>query len=177
MTLNKENHQDVTASCADPFMKMALEEAVQAWDEGEVPIGAVILNTAGVVTASDHNRTIGLNDPTAHAEMLVIRKAAALTGNYRLTGTVLYVTNEPCVMCMAAAIHSRVSRVVYGAADPKWGGAVSLYRLPADNRFNHRIEIIEGICEEACRQIMVDFFKLKRHKDYCAGNGRIKDKP
>lgn len=149
-------------------MKIALEEARQAFREDEVPVGAVIANAEGGVMASDHNRIIALNDPTAHAEILVMRKAAAVMDNYRLTGTVLYVTNEPCVMCMAAAIHARISRVVFGAADPKWGGAVSLYRLPTDNRFNHRIEIIEGICEDACRQIMVDFFKAKRHKGSCA---------
>lgn len=162
-TENKSN-----LSCSDPLMKMALEEAVRAALENEVPVGAVLANAEGVVLAADHNRTIGLNDPTAHAEIIVIRKAAALLGNYRLPGAVLYVTNEPCVMCMAAIIHARISRVVFGAEDPKWGGAGSLYTLQSDTRFNHRPEIIQGICEDACRQIMVDFFKSKRHKDYCA---------
>lgn len=155
-------------SCHDPLMKMALEEAVRAALENEVPVGAVLANAEGVVLAADHNRTIGLNDPTAHAEILVIRKAAAMIGNYRLPGAVLYVTNEPCVMCMAAAIHARIRRVVFGAEDPKWGGAGSLYSLQADTRFNHHPEIIHGICEDACRQIMVDFFKTKRHKGSCA---------
>jgi tRNA(adenine34) deaminase len=163
----KNNAPAAIAPCHDPFMKMALEEAARAFGEEEVPVGAVIVDKDGVVLAADHNRTIGLNDPTAHAEIIVIRKAAALLSNYRLPGVVLYVTNEPCVMCMAAIIHARISRVVFGAEDQKWGGAGSLYTLQSDTRFNHRPEIIQGICEDACRQIMVDFFKSKRHKDYC----------
>lgn len=163
-----ENKNTVTASCHDPFMKMALEEAAKALLEDEVPVGAVLVSADGAVLAADHNQPIGLNDPTAHAEILVIRRAAAVAGNYRLADAVLYVTNEPCVMCMAAVIHARISRVVFGAGDPKWGGAGSLYSLHADSRFNHRPEIIQGICEEACRQIMVDFFKAKRHKGFCA---------
>jgi len=161
-----ENNNAASAekSCRDPFMRMALDEASRALLTDEVPVGAVLVNAEGAVLAADYNRTIGMNDPTAHAEILVIRRAAARMGNYRLSGTVLYVTNEPCVMCMAAVIHARISRVVFGTEDPKWGGAGSLYRLQADSRFNHHPEVIEGICEDACRQIMVDFFKSKRHK-------------
>ncbi len=170
-----DNDRTSHAACLDSHMKMALEEAKRAFREDEVPVGAVLVGADGKVMATDHNRTIGLADPTAHAEILAIRRAAAVVDNYRLPGTTLYVTNEPCIMCMAAAIHARISRVVFGAEDPKWGGAGSLYRLQDDNRLNHRPDIIQGICENACRQIMVDFFKSKRHKDYCAGDGRMQD--
>jgi tRNA(adenine34) deaminase len=162
--------RDLHAACLDSYMKMALEEAHRAFLEDEVPVGAVLVGADGKVMATDHNRIIELNDPTAHAEILAMRQAAAVVNNYRLPGTTLYVTNEPCVMCMAAAIHARISRIVFGAEDPKWGGAGSLYRLQDDSRFNHRPEIIQGICENACRQIMVDFFKSKRHKGLSLDN-------
>jgi tRNA(adenine34) deaminase len=144
------------------FMRIALEEARRAQVEGEVPVGAVLVDGQGGIVDRDHNRTILRCDPTAHAEINVLRKAAVKVGNYRLLSTTLYVTVEPCVMCMGALIHARVARVVFGAPDPKWGAAGSLYDLAQDARLNHRIELIAGICEAACRELMQSFFKQKR---------------
>jgi tRNA(adenine34) deaminase len=146
----------------EDFMGIALEEARAAQAGGEVPVGAVLVDGQGTILSRDHNRTITRCDPTAHAEVNVLREAAVKLGNYRLLSTTLYVTVEPCVMCMGALIHARVARVVFGAPDPKWGAAGSLYDLAQDARLNHRIELIEGICEAACRELMQTFFKLKR---------------
>ena len=112
--------------------------------------------------AAEHNRTITLNDPTAHAEILALRSAAAKIGNYRLLNTTLYVTVEPCPMCMGATIHARISRVIFGTRDPKWGAAGSLYNFAAEKRFNHRLEVIEGICQADCKSLMQEFFRQKR---------------
>ena len=143
-------------------MKLALSEAKFAAEEAEVPIGAVLVSQDGVILAQSHNQPISLNDPTAHAEILALREAAQKVQNYRLLNTILYVTIEPCVMCMGALVHARVSRLVYGARDPKWGGAGSLYDLAGDNRLNHRMEIIAGVCEDECRALIQDFFRSKR---------------
>ncbi len=143
-------------------MKLALSEAKKADEKAEVPIGAVLVSQAGDILAASHNQTISLNDPTAHAEILVLRKAAHQTQNYRLLNTILYVTIEPCVMCMGALVHARISRLVYGAKDPKWGAAGSLYDLADDIRLNHRVEVIAGICEDDCRALMQIFFRSKR---------------
>ena len=144
------------------MMRVALIEAERARKKGEVPIGAVLLADNHQVLAAEHNRTITLNDPTAHAEILALRSAAAKIGNYRLLNTMLYVTVEPCPMCMGAVIHARVSRVIFGTRDPKWGAAGSLYNLAVDPRFNHQPEVIEGVCENECKQLMQNFFKQKR---------------
>ncbi len=144
------------------YMKLALSEAKKASEKAEVPIGAVLVSQAGEILAASHNQTISFNDPTAHAEILVLRKAAHQTQNYRLLNTILYVTIEPCVMCMGALVHARISRLVYGAKDPKWGAAGSLYNLADDIRLNHRVEVIEGICEDDCRALMQNFFRSKR---------------
>jgi len=144
------------------MMKIALNEAEKARRLGEVPIGALVVTDRNQVMAAEHNRTITLNDPTAHAEILTLRTAAAKIGNYRLLNTTLYVTVEPCPMCMGAAIHARVSRVVFGARDPKWGAAGSLYDFSNDLRFNHQPKVIEGICEVECKVLMQDFFREKR---------------
>jgi tRNA(adenine34) deaminase len=144
------------------LMKKALDEAQKARQKGEVPIGAVLVADRHQVIAAEHNRTITLNDPTAHAEILVLRSAAAKIGNYRLLNTALYVTVEPCPMCMGAAIHARVSRVIFGTRDPKWGAAGSLYDFAAEQRFNHRPEVIEGICEADCKSLIQEFFRQKR---------------
>ena len=117
------------------LMKKALKEAEKARQKGEVPIGAVLVADRQQILAAAHNRTISLNDPTAHAEILALRSAAAKIGNYRLLNTMLYVTVEPCPMCMGAAIHARVSRVIFGTRDPKWGAAGSLYNFAAEQRF------------------------------------------
>ena len=143
-------------------MVLALFEAKKAGQTGEVPIGAILVSDNGSILAATHNRTIDLADPTAHAEILALREAAVKINNYRLLNTTLYVTVEPCVMCMGAIVHARLERVVFGAADPKWGAAGSLYNLADDNRLNHRVEIIKGICEDESRALMQDFFRMKR---------------
>lgn len=143
-------------------MLLALEEAKKAGQIGEVPIGAVLVADSGKVLATAHNQTIKLVDPTAHAEILALRQAASNLSNYRLLNASLYVTVEPCIMCMGAIVHARVKRVVYGANDPKWGAAGSLYNFPQDDRLNHRVEIINGVCEEDCRKLIQDFFRAKR---------------
>jgi tRNA(adenine34) deaminase len=144
------------------FMQMALGEAVRAQEMEEVPVGAVLVEASGRVLAAAHNETITRCDPTAHAEILVLRDAAERIGNYRLLASAIYVTVEPCVMCMGAIIHARVGRVVYGAPDPKWGALGSIYDFARDNRLNHRPEIVAGICSDRCRRLMVDFFARKR---------------
>jgi tRNA(adenine34) deaminase len=144
------------------LMKKALDEAEKANQKGEVPIGAVLVADRNQVLAAEHNQTLTLNDPTAHAEILALRSAASQIGNYRLLKTTLYVTVEPCPMCMGALMHARVSRVVFGTRDPKWGVAGSLYNFAEDHRFNHQPEIIEGICQSECKKLMQDFFREKR---------------
>jgi tRNA(adenine34) deaminase len=143
------------------FMKVALEEAEEAYRRGEVPVGAVLVRE-GNILARAHNAPIVKNDPSAHAEMLVLRQAAEIIGNYRLAETELYVTLEPCIMCAGAIVHARVERVIFGARDPKYGAVVSLYNILADKRLNHQVKITEGILQEECGEIMSRFFKEKR---------------
>jgi tRNA(adenine34) deaminase len=144
------------------MMEVALNEAEKARKMGEVPIGAVLVSDKEEVLASGHNLVITLNDATAHAEILTLRSASAKIGNYRLLNTVLYVTVEPCPMCMGAVIHARVSRVIFGTRDPKWGAAGSLYNFATDRRFNHQPEVIGGICQSECAHLMQTFFRERR---------------
>jgi len=144
------------------LMREALNEALKGLEEGEVPVGAVLADPEGEIVARAHNQPIALNDPTAHAEILAMRRAGAVHGNYRLQGATLAVTVEPCLMCMGAALHARVSRIVFGAFDPKWGAAGSLYDLATDFRLNHRIEVVSGILGEECAKVIQDFFKSRR---------------
>jgi len=146
----------------ETFMALALEEAKKAGQIGEVPIGAVLAAQNGELLSTAHNQTITSCDPTAHAEILVLRAAASKLNNYRLLNSTLYVTVEPCIMCMGAIVHARVARIVWGAADPKWGAAGSLYNFAEDARLNHRVEIINGVCEDVCRKLMQDFFRARR---------------
>ena len=146
----------------EKMMLLALEEAEKAGQSEEVPVGAVLVSETGEILARAHNRTIGKHDPTGHAEILALRDAAQKIKNYRLLNTTLYVTVEPCVMCMGAIIHARVARVVYGAPDTKWGGLGSLYNFAEEDRFNHRPEIVAGICEQQCRAIIQAFFRNRR---------------
>ncbi|MCK4535229.1 MAG: tRNA adenosine(34) deaminase TadA [Syntrophobacterales bacterium] len=141
-------------------MKMALDEAKSALESGEVPVGAVV-TMEGRVLAKAHNSPILMKDPTAHAEILAIREAADRTGNYRLTGTTIYVTIEPCVMCAGAIIHARVERLVFGATDPK-GGALSLYDMFGDRKLNHFVDVTGGVLREECGEILSRFFREKR---------------
>ena len=152
----------IMAETHEYFMRFAFEEAKQAGQTGEVPVGAVIVSEKGEILSATHNQTIKLTDPTAHAEILALRKAALEIRNYRLLNTTLYVTVEPCIMCMGAIVHARVSRVVFGAADSKWGAAGSLYNFAEDNRLNHRVEIITDVCADDCRRLIQDFFRAKR---------------
>ena len=145
----------------ETFMRLALAQARLARQGGEVPVGAVLIRGGEVLSAA-HNRPIAGHDPSAHAEMLAIRQAAERVEDYRLTETTLYVTLEPCIMCAGAIIQARVSRLVYGARDPKSGGVVSLYRLLQDERLNHRVEVTGGILEEICAEILSGFFREKR---------------
>jgi len=142
-------------------MGVALEEAQRAGDEGEVPVGAVLVS-GGKVIGRGRNRPIALSDPTAHAEILAMRQGANLTGNYRLPGTTLYVTVEPCPMCAGALIQARVKRLVYGAEDPKAGGVRSLYFLLEDERLNHRVEVTAGVLLEECGEVLRRFFQERR---------------
>jgi len=146
------------------FMKEALKEAEKGLTRGEVPVGAVLAGSDGQIVAKAHNQPIALNDPTAHAEILALRKAGLVLRNYRLNNTILVVTVEPCLMCMAAAINARIARLVFGTDDPKGGAAGSLYNLASDNRLNHRIEITSGIMEKECRTLMQEFFRIRREK-------------
>jgi tRNA(adenine34) deaminase len=148
----------------DPLemMRLALAEACKAAAVGEVPVGAVLVSATGDILARGHNQPATRNDPTAHAEVLVLRQAAKKVGNYRLPGTTLYVTLEPCIMCMGALLHARVARLVYGAPDPKGGAAESLFRIAADARLNHRIETVSGVRLAECRRILQDFFRARR---------------
>jgi tRNA(adenine34) deaminase len=143
-------------------MELALEEARRAGERGEVPVGAVLLDEGGRVLASDGNRTIELHDPSAHAEMLVLREAARKIGNYRLPGATLYVTLEPCAMCAGAFIHARIARLVYGAADPKTGAIDSVYQIGSDNLLNHRLVVQSGVMAEQSAAMLRAFFQARR---------------
>ncbi len=143
------------------WMALALKAAKSAAAHGEVPVGAVLVNNDSLI-ASAGNQPISQNDPTAHAEIRAIRIASQFKGNYRLPGTTLYVTLEPCVMCIGAIIHARIERLVYGAKDLKTGAVDSLYTIGSDNRLNHTLKITAGILEDECAQILRDFFRAKR---------------
>jgi tRNA(adenine34) deaminase len=142
-------------------MRLALVEAERARRLGEVPVGAVIVLDGRVIGAG-YNQPISANDPTAHAEIAAMRDAARAIANYRLTGSTLYVTVEPCLMCVGAMVHARIRLVVFGAAEPKSGALISTMRAHESPGLNHRLEIASGILEEECRTIIQDFFKAKR---------------
>jgi tRNA(adenine34) deaminase len=150
-------------STDNDFMKIALEEAREAYRLGEVPVGAVLV-LDGNILARAHNSPITKNDPSAHAEMLALRQAGNAIGNYRLAGAELYVTLEPCVMCAGAIIQARLARVIFGARDPKCGAVGSLYNILTDERLNHQAEITEGILQKECGEILSRFFQQKRVK-------------
>jgi tRNA(adenine34) deaminase len=145
------------------FMAEALAEAERAADLAEVPIGAVVVHR-GEIIARAHNRRELDQDPTAHAELMAIRKAAGQLGSWRLLDCGLYVTLEPCIMCMGAIILARVPRLIYACRDPKAGAVGSIYDLHQDDRFNHRVEVTEGILEPECSQLLSGFFQQLREK-------------
>jgi len=142
-------------------MRVALQEAEKAAEEGEVPVGAVIVHE-GRIIGRGHNRTEGANDPTAHAEILAIGAAADALSSWRLEGTTLYVTLEPCFMCAGAIVLARIERLVFGALDSKAGACVSLADVPRDPRLNHRVDLLHGILEAECRAILEEFFRKRR---------------
>ncbi len=142
-------------------MREALAEAAKAADEGEVPIGAILLINEKIV-GRGHNHCIRAHDPTAHAEILALRHAAHSMHNYRLPGSILVVTVEPCVMCIGAMIHARVEQVIYGALDPKAGAIQSHFNLADSAVLNHRIEVMSGILEEECGSLLKTFFHSRR---------------
>ena len=143
------------------WMALALEEAGRARDAGEVPVGAVVV-LDGAIVGRGCNQPISSGDPTAHAEIVAIRDAARRLGNYRLTGAVLCVTIEPCLMCVGALVHARIATLAYGAAEPKTGAIVSTVRAAEMPGLNHRIEVVGGVSEAACRELMQTFFRERR---------------
>ena len=145
----------------EKYMKMALEEAERACQKGEIPVGAILLKGDRVL-AKDHNRCIELSDPTAHAEILVLRKGGEMLRNYRLNDTVMYVTVEPCPMCVSAMVHSRISRLVFGTPEPKFGAVESKFKLLNDNGLNHKVKVDRGILEKDCVEILKVFFRDRR---------------
>ncbi|MRS12534.1 MAG: nucleoside deaminase [Actinobacteria bacterium] len=145
------------------YMALALEQARFAADEGEVPIGAVLV-CEGAVVSHGRNARESASDPTAHAEMIALRQAAERLGRWRLSGCTLYVTLEPCPMCAGAMVNARIDRLVYGAADPKAGAAGTLYDLSADSRLNHRFTVTSGVLEAECGQILKEFFQDLRDR-------------
>ncbi len=146
------------------FMRIAIAAAMEARANGEVPIGACLVDPSGNFIASGANRTITDTDPTAHAEIVVLRKAAKIIGNYRLTGTTMYSTIEPCAMCAGALVNARVARLVFGAHDIRFGAVESIFELCTSENLNHRIEISSGILAEECRPLVQDFFKERRSR-------------
>jgi tRNA(adenine34) deaminase len=143
------------------FMAAALAEAKRAEAEGEVPIGAVAV-AGGQIVGAGHNRPIGLSDPTAHAEIIAIRSTASRLKAYRLEAVSIYVTLEPCVMCVGAMVNARVARVIYGARDEKAGALGSVYDIGRDGRLNHRFEVVAGVMESECAEILREFFCARR---------------
>jgi tRNA(adenine34) deaminase len=145
----------------DDAMRLALAEAERARSLGEVPVGAIVV-VDGRVVGTGCNRPMSSNDPTAHAEIGALREAARAVGNYRLTGGTLYVTVEPCLMCVGAMVHARIGLVVFGAAEPKSGALISTVRAHESPGLNHHLEILGGVLEDECRAVIQEFFKAKR---------------
>lgn len=142
------------------WMRRALEEAHRALEHGEIPVGAVV-TVEGRVVASGFNQPVGAHDPTAHAEVVALRQAARALSNYRLPGSTLYVTLEPCLLCVGAIVQARVATVVYGASDPKSGAVRSILRVD-ELPLNHRFDVVEGVLAEDCGRLLVDFFRARR---------------
>lgn len=143
------------------WMRLALDQAQNAWALGEVPVGAVAVKD-GQVIATGFNQPIGTHDPTAHAEIMALRAAATILGNYRLPGCELYVTLEPCAMCSGAMIHARLSRVVFGASDPKTGACGSIVNLFEQNQLNHHTQLTGGVMAQECGALLKEFFAERR---------------
>ncbi len=145
------------------YMLEALKEAQRAFDENEVPVGAVVVHN-GRIIGRGHNQTERLKDPTAHAEIIAITAAASFLKNWRLNGASIYVTIEPCIMCSGAIVLARIKEIVYALEDPKFGGTVSLYQIPTDPRLNHRVEVRKGPYGDIVKEMMREFFRRKRNQ-------------
>lgn len=146
------------------WMIEAIEEARKAQDLGEVPVGAVVI-LDGKVIGRGHNLPIKTHDPSAHAEIMALRNAGLSNSNYRLPGATIYITLEPCAMCVGAILHARLGRVVYGAPDPKTGAAISVLKLFDEKSLNHQTKVYGGILSESCSALLKDFFKAKRNSN------------
>jgi tRNA(adenine34) deaminase len=144
-------------------MELALGEARMAAEAGEVPVGALVINNGEIIGRAG-NRNLRDHDPTAHAEILALREAAQHLGNHRLTGCTLYATIEPCAMCAGAIIHARIARLVYGAKDPKAGAAGSILHVINHPRLNHKMEVVSGVLDDRCSEILQDFFRRRREQ-------------
>ena len=145
------------------FMQLAIAEARKAEEKGEVPVGAILVRDRRIVGAG-HNRPIGMLDPTAHAEILALRQAASRLGNYRLPGTTLYVTVEPCAMCAGALVHARVSRLVFGTTDLRAGAVETHFQIVTERALNHRVEVTSGVLADECRALLQRFFQERRQR-------------
>jgi tRNA(adenine34) deaminase len=148
-------------SIDEHFMRMALEEASIAYNEGEVPVGAVLVKDGKVISKA-HNQREDSKDPTGHAEIIALKHGSKEEDNWRLTGFTLYVTKEPCIMCAGAMVNARLGRLVYGCKDDKGGAVGSLYNILSDKRLNHQVEVVSGILEEECSEILKRFFQHRR---------------
>jgi tRNA(adenine34) deaminase len=144
------------------FMHLALAEARAAEAAGEVPVGAIVVSPAGEVIGRGNNHVLRASDPTAHAEIVALREAGRALNNYRLTGSTLYVTLEPCAMCAGAVIHARISRLVFAARDPKAGACGSVLSVMNHPALNHRVEVVEGLLGEECSTLLTAFFRSRR---------------
>ena len=144
------------------WMRRAIEMAIEGGADGEVPVGALIVDAAGELVAESRNRPIALNDPTGHAEILALRAAGKKIGNYRLDGMTLYCTLEPCAMCAGALVNARIQRLVFGARDLRFGGVRSKFQIADSELLNHSVEIFEGVLGAACTEILLKFFKSRR---------------
>lgn len=143
-------------------MRLALQQAAQAQAQGEVPVGAVVLDVEGKIIGTGFNQTITRHDPTGHAEIVALRQAALAVGNYRLPQASLFVTLEPCAMCVGAILHARLARVVYGAADPKTGACHSVLNVPAVAQLNHQTQVEGGLLAQECGDLLRNFFRERR---------------
>jgi len=148
----------------EDYMAEALKEALKAGEKDEVPVGCVIVHQNRII-GRGHNRTVSLQDPTAHAEILAITAASEHLGSWRLSGCTVYSSIEPCIMCAGALVLARVDRLVYGAPDPKFGACGSLYMIPQDSRLNHRIPVTAGVLKDQSARIMQEFFRKKRSRE------------
>lgn len=146
-------------------MQLAYQQALLAQASGEVPVGAVIIDSRGEILATGYNRTIQDHDPTGHAEVVALRAASKQVGNYRLPGATLFVTLEPCAMCMGAMMHARLARVVFGASDPKTGVCGSVINLAQEPRLNHHAEVVGGVLAQECGDLLRTFFRQRRNKE------------